>query len=268
MSKLNGDIGGVLPNAMTHSPELDADDKGNPVKKPVLFTKIIQTLVHEFGGVPLNKIILDDFYTPHEEGDEFTRDENGDYENNVKRIKNTVRWMGNKEIYTYPIDGQSLAISTLNPGGNNVTPYGFNDNIGYQYTDFTYPGELSSNSGETVVSVLDKIKNTLGNYEYFFDLDGNFVFQEIKNYLNKGNEAVDMETAFGMAYLYPNSNIGDPVYQFNDATLVTVYQNQPQWNNIKNDITVWGKRGDKAAIWYHLIIGKKYPARNGIDWRS
>jgi hypothetical protein len=40
------------------------------------------------------------------------------------------------------------------------------------------------NAGETVVALLDKIVKALGNYEFFYDLDGNFIFQEKKNYLN------------------------------------------------------------------------------------
>jgi hypothetical protein len=48
--------------------------------------------------------------------------------------------------------------------------------IGYELTPFTYPGELVAAQGETITSVLDKIKNALGNYEYFYDVDGNFRF--------------------------------------------------------------------------------------------
>jgi hypothetical protein len=48
----------------------------------------------------------------------------------------------------------------------------------------TYPGELVANIGETVVSVLDKIKTALGNFEYFYDLDGKFHFRKIKNFVN------------------------------------------------------------------------------------
>jgi hypothetical protein len=40
----------------------------------------------------------------------------------------------------------------------------------------TYAGDLIANVGETVVSVLDKIKNMLGEFEYFYDLEGHFVF--------------------------------------------------------------------------------------------
>jgi hypothetical protein len=64
------------------------------------------------------------------------------------------------------------------PSEQPYDTYTFGDSIGYQYTDFVYPveGELASNAGDTIVSVLDKVKNTLGNFEYFFDLDGNFRF--------------------------------------------------------------------------------------------
>jgi hypothetical protein len=43
-------------------------------------------------------------------------------------------------------------------------------------TDLVYAGDLISNIGETLTSVLDKIKNMLGNFEYFYDLGGRFVF--------------------------------------------------------------------------------------------
>jgi hypothetical protein len=39
-----------------------------------------------------------------------------------------------------------------------------------------YAGELVSSIGETITSILDKIKNMLGEYEYFYDLDGRFIF--------------------------------------------------------------------------------------------
>jgi hypothetical protein len=32
--------------------------------------------------------------------------------------------------------------------------------------------------------MLDKIKNMLGDYEYFYDLDGRFVWQRKKTYIN------------------------------------------------------------------------------------
>jgi hypothetical protein len=51
---------------------------------------------------------------------------------------------------------------------------------------------LAINAGDTVVTMLDKLVNTLGNYEYFFDVNGVFHFREIKNYLNEGSTFDDL----------------------------------------------------------------------------
>ena len=64
------------------------------------------------------------------------------------------------------------------------SPFEFGDDVGYIFTDFTFPGDLIGESGSSVTDILQKITEVLGNYEYFYDIDGNFVFQEIKNYLN------------------------------------------------------------------------------------
>jgi hypothetical protein len=49
---------------------------------------------------------------------------------------------------------------------------------GYRETDLTYAGDLIANVGETITSVLDKIKNMLVQFEYFYNLEGQFVFQK------------------------------------------------------------------------------------------
>jgi hypothetical protein len=48
--------------------------------------------------------------------------------------------------------------------------------LGYRLTDLIYPGDLIANVGETITSVLDKIKNMFGDFEYFYDVDGKFIF--------------------------------------------------------------------------------------------
>jgi hypothetical protein len=55
---------------------------------------------------------------------------------------------------------------------------------GYFLTDLTYAsgdGKSSSNdliakAGESITSVLDKIKNMLVHFEYYYDINGKFVF--------------------------------------------------------------------------------------------
>ena len=235
MALLSGDIGGTLPQAMVHAPEVVEDDMGNYAKNNVKFVDIIRTLVCEWGEIPTDKIIIRDI---------------------PERISNTVRWTGGYDVKIE--DGKLIAASETD------AEYGFGDNIGYQRVDFTYPveKELSSNAGDSITSVLDKIKNTLGNFEYFFDLDGNFIFQEIKNYLNNGSEETDLEEAIadeGFDYIAINPELANNLaYNFEDATLVSAYTNNPQYSAIKNDINVWGIRSDsKAPIYYHIVIDEK-----------
>ena len=82
-----------------------------------------------------------------------------------------------------PISCKILTIETI-PKGIHYDTYDYGYNIGYIYTPFTYPGELIGAAGQTVCDILDTIRDTLGNFEYFYDINGNFIFREIKNYLN------------------------------------------------------------------------------------
>lgn len=247
MSKLNGELGGKFSTAITHHPEAydtgEKDKDGNAIigYRSPLVKDIIQTLVCEFGGIPRDQIQLDDALNTD--------------------IQNTVRWIGNKNVYI------GASVFTIVPPANSTsyTTYSFNDNIGYQLTDFTFPGKtLESNVGETIVSVLDKIKNAIGDYEYYFDIDGIFHFEKVKTYLNQGSEEINLEKAIADKYLMMPSAEGS-VYDFTDSPIITNYQSNPQWLNLKNDITVWGQRGDKTPIWYHLIINKKYHT-NSASW--
>ena len=134
------------------------------VSMPNPIYDIIQTLVCNYGGESIDKIIINDI--PLE-------------------IKQLVRNCSSGSIFYNPGTGeysmnQSLGIDN----SGSWLEFKPGEDCGYVYTDFTYPGELVSGIGDNICSVLDKIKNTLGNYEYFYDIDGNFVFQEIRNYLN------------------------------------------------------------------------------------
>jgi hypothetical protein len=40
----------------------------------------------------------------------------------------------------------------------------------------TYAGDLIAKAGESLTSVLDKIKTMLTEFEYFYNLEGQFVF--------------------------------------------------------------------------------------------
>ena len=237
MAVLSGEAGGTLNTAIVHSPiylnELDA--YGNYVTESIRFRDLIYSLVKEYGELSEDKILIEDVDL---------------------RIKNIVRWIGDHDIWISPGERGGFIMLDKEPLVNTdkTTRYSFNDNIGYKYVDFTYPGELQSSAGETVVSVLDKIKNALGNYEYFFDEDGVFHFQAIKDYLNEGSEQDLLLDAINDKY-FVGTNKTKSVYQFDNSTIVVGYQNTPQYTQIKNDFTVWGQLPEsKIGIRYHVAI--------------
>ena len=160
---------------------------GEIVQEPNLIYDIIQTLVCNYGGESIDKIIIND--VPLE-------------------IKQLVRNISGGSIFynastsEYSMD-QNLVVDT----SGNWVEFQPDEDCGYIYTDFVYPGELVSGIGENICSVLDEIKDTLGNYEYFYDIDGNFVFQEIKNYLNVSYLPVSMaKTVVPLSYTSPVFN--------------------------------------------------------------
>ena len=56
----------------------------------------------------------------------------------------------------------------------------YGDVVGYKPTDLTYAGDLILDVGSSVTQMLDKLVSMLGEFEYFYNLDGQFVFQKKK----------------------------------------------------------------------------------------
>ena len=242
MCLLNGDVGGIIPASTQFDTYETIDENGEWVLTRPTIYQIITELVNHFGGEQLSKIIISDV---------------------DKRIRQVMKWIGNEPIYyieeVVNEAGETSGFLTTEPTpGAKEFQYGMD--IGYIYTDFTFPGELIGDAGTTVCNILDKIKNVLGNYEYFYDIDGNFIFQEIKNYLNTTRATVALQELQNKDYLLDISK-GKTVYQFDNSNLVTSYTNNPQYGMIKNDFIVWGLRenanGNSVPIRYHLSIDSK-----------
>ena len=151
--------------------------------------------------------------------------------------------------------------------GYEITTYSYGQDIGFIYADFIYTGkELVGNMGSSITSaVLDPIKNALGNFEYFYDLEGNFIFREKKNYLNTSMSSTILELlkqGSYSTYLIDPSK-GTTVYDFTNTELISSYNNNPDYASIKNDFLVWGIRksatGMQLPIRYHLAIDEKPP---------
>ena len=231
---------------------LSSDAASNAIIQPTIY-QIIQEVVNHFGGEQLGKIIISDV---------------------PNRIKQAMKWIGDTPLYLCKLtdDNNVTSISyTINfeeveklkeqyQSAFEYKKITAGGNVGYIYTDFTFPGELIANAGDSVCSILDKIKDTLGNYEYFYDLNGNFVFQEIKNYLNT-TQAKTVINQIGTDNYIVEMGEGKSVYDFEDNMIVSSISSAPQYNMIKNDFLVWGKRknanGQEVPIRYHLAIDTK-----------
>jgi hypothetical protein len=137
---------------------------------------------------------------------------------------------------------------------------------GYSPTPLVYPGDkdLTLAAGDTVASLLDKMAKVLGNYEYFYDLDGKFHFRMIGNYktTNSPLNALTAEDYF--------KHYGDDKYMYSisDSEALISINTSPKLDNIKNDFLVWGARttptGLTFPIRYHAVIAEK-PALHLAD---
>ena len=240
MVLLNGEVGGTIP-ASTQFDQYDTIDENGEwiIEKPTMY-QIIYEAVNHFGGEDINRIIISDLDT---------------------RVKMVMKWRGSTPLYIIHENGQhTMSTNYADAQGKTYDLYEYGEDVGFIYTDFTYPDELITNPGDNVCTVLDKIKNTLGNYEYFYDTDGNFHFQEIKNYLNTTQAKTEIDKLTKDDYIADYSK-GKTVYNFDDSVLITAFNNTPQWSMIKNDYVVWGIRknanGNDVPIRYHLAIDSK-----------
>lgn len=232
---------------------------------------IIQTCVNNYGKIPLSKIIINDV---------------------PLQIKQIARYTGSETLWLQESNENRIFTYTLVAPENKDgwKKFEYNDEVGYVYTDFIYPSskDFVTSIGDNVCTVLDKIIEILGNYEYFFDANGNFIFQEKRNYLNNSyNPVIENEKdnyylnirdyahnfgggadnklpKYGLCvlddynYKLNLANTGKSVYNFNENNeLIISYSNTPNYLNIKNDFHIWGKFDNAAVIHYHTVIKNK-----------
>lgn len=262
MCLLNGECGGGLPAPVIFDSYDQVIDDGTTqnLKQQVYY--IIQTLVCNYGGEAMSKIFIND--VPLE-------------------IKQTVRYVGSTPLYyNTASDFYTMNKNYVDLSDGTWKVFEYNENVGYVYTDFIYPGELSSGIGENVCSVLDRIVGVLGNYEYFYDIEGNFIFQEKKNYLNNSYDPTNIfrldnnrkiEVASNnlsilddLSYQVDFNSNNKVSYQFDEGSaLIQSYSNAPVYTNIKNDFHIWGKGLDESVIHYHLVIKNKPAEMNAYN---
>ena len=302
MCLLNGSIGGMLTASIDfgveeiYNPETQTMDYNN-----IPIERIIKEAVHTYALEPYHNIIINDLDEAAVELLEYRGDSKTPMYLFAKAINSDNQRLISGNFSNYTLNGnmqcfrknegptelimlKDLLDSELDPRVNvnwsetyeptffgipSATGYwtiarvNYGEPVGYRLTDLTYAGELISKVGESLTSILDKIVAMLGEYEYFYDLDGRFVFQRKKTYIQStwnnivkaGNEIYADNAAYSSSY----------IYQFEDGNLITSFSNSPNLTNLRNDYSVWGQRtsvsGVKIPIHYRYAIDikpKKY----------
>ena len=272
MCLLNGDISGNFNAETDLGKESVEQEDGTFVNEERSIPYIIREMIHYYAQEPFENIIIKDInslgldvmrnHTDHEfylaqnvKTQEYvdiidpTSDSNYNY-TYPGNIKVDFNNLPDNFVFANGVDEDDTALvpQAQNPtvviDGQGIQCYltkvNAEEDIGYQVRDLTYPEDLIAAPNETVTSILDKIIKTFGDYEYFYNIDGQFVFQAKQTYVNTSwNNIVYNESEF---YVKPSMLSSLTQYNFEGSKLTTAYQNTPNIGKIKNDYTVWGKK--------------------------
>ena len=299
MCLLNGSIGGSLPSSVDFGVEeyYDVENKTTTYTKIPIKT-IIREMLHTYALEPYHNIIINDLDERGLELLEYRGDEPlyllydveaGEYNNisfngeqEYKYSNGTKVKLGalNENELNKALDGlldadslRGVSIYSENNTEYTVSKAEYGYTVGYRLTDLTYPGDLISNIGESITSILDKIKNMLGNFEYGYDIYGRFIFQRKKTYLSTSWSPI-LGTEQDR-YVENASYAEKSSYYFNGSNLISSFSNDPDLKNIKNDYSVWGTRttssGVDVPVHFRYAIHRKptyYKSYDGIEYYS
>lgn len=268
MCMLNGELGGVINSSasLDSYDEIDKNDNKRTIKNPL--KQVIRELVYHYGKEPMHNIVINDLDMTGLELLEYRYDiplylirKAGSSVYETATLSDEVEGVDISRLAQYDettIDGTVInsTIVAVNGVDYNIAKIDFGETAGYKEIDLVYPTELLANAGETVMSVLDKIKNMLGNYEYFYDLDGRFIFQQKKTYVNS-SWSPSVQNEGDQVYVESYMAATPYSYKFSDSSLFTSFNNTPNLANLKNDFTVWGKNKNDLAIHMRYAIDVK-----------
>lgn len=297
MCLLNGEVGGALFASHDFGTIYTYKNDGTIEKDKIPIYEIIKEAIHVYAQEPYSKIIINDLDTCGVELLDYIGHRTILYVFE-QRLSNDGVWTSQIAFSGTPIGSTLESIWTKNDkrtddfytdeNGNPVKEIDarihfckrvdpdtdINTTVGYRAVNLTYNDDLIVDIGGTITSMLDKIVKMLGEFEYFYDLSGNFVFQRKKIYFNSSwNNAITNEDE---TYYDTVANSSANTYNFMQGYLIESFQNKPQLNAIRNDFAVWGKRTNgsgkqlpihlryaidvKPQIYYSLTENKLYVA--------
>ena len=279
MCLLNGDVGGSLESQVDFGTLQEETEDGvwSIVKIPI--KDIIRNAVHVYAGEPYHNIIIKDIDIQGLELLEYRYDipmylyrhSNSQIYDNITLDGNVQCWIeGSDEPTTLqklesdafdPLitsltgsnEGKLIKFSSSTNDSFYVAKIEYGQTAGYRMTDLTFAGDLICNVGESVMSMLDKIKNMLSEFEYFYNVDGQFIFQKKQSFVNTiwspiqnadtiGVNSQGEEIFYSEQYVESLANSSATSYIFNEGELITAFTNNPNILNLRNDYSVWGVR--------------------------
>lgn len=294
MCMLNGNLGGnITACSIDFGKEEIINEDGSITYNYLKLKDIIREAIHVYGNEPYHNIIIEDldqngfelmeyrgdtplylfFNYETSEVDNIKFDDITDdlvykiWENNQPTQK-TISLKANNFFYDtrtknleYDPSLFTYIYTNIGTAANpiykiySVAKLEYGETAGYRLTDLTYAGDLIANVGSTLTSVLDLIVKMLGDFEYFYDVDGRFRFRRKKAYTNVSwNNIINRkDERYADNAAYTSSFI----YSFNDSNLLTAIQNSPDFANIKNDYVIWGKKSENVPIHLRYAIDKK-----------
>lgn len=280
MCLLNGDLSGSLFSTVDFGAMEYHDLDTNTVTKTQMPLKdIIYEAVHSYGNESVENIIindLDDFglelleyrnekplfglCDKDKKVSSMILDENhpvwiGEEQTTIGNKK--IIYVNNSSLVTDPnAQPTKVKISENDTDVYTVLKFEYGDLAGYRTTDLVYAGELIGNVGESLTSILDKIRNMLGEFEYFYNVDGKFVFQKKKKYISMPWNSSGQDSTNELQ-LYLDDSL--PIIKLLDNKLITSFANRPNLANVRNDFCVWGT--------YRSVSGANIPIhmRYAID---
>lgn len=266
MCMLDGSIGGnIFASHDFGKLELVHDD-GTREFEDILIYDIIKNAIHEYAYEPYENIIINDLEDCSVELLSYRSKNKNLIIYNSYRIDDesgvasgNMAFEGNSiyDLLANKLPGEYVIEDNMKYELVKLVEYG--DTIGYRLTDLTYAGDLILGAGSTITQMLDSIVKLLGEFEYFYDLQGRFVFQRKKIYYNVSwTNAITTERE---TYYDSIENGSENAYEFTKGVLIESYSNKPDLSNIKNDFTIWGKRkgtsGQELSIHLRCAIDDK-----------
>lgn len=289
MCLLDGTVSGMLPASIdVANIEVDNGD-GTHTLEPIKIEEIINNLVHLYGNERLDNISINDI-------DEIA----------VELLN--YQGISNMPLLVYQIDNneynmlwynhesssavnmfaawllrhgeQPWAVAEKYSNGDTwyklIKVVGVGDTVGYRSTDLTYPGNLTTAVGDTIVSVLDNIIKFLGEFEYFYDVGGHFMFQRKRIWCNTKFSTLVISDN-NSKYYETTKAVGSAFsYEFDGNALVESFNNKPDITKIKNDYAIWGQNSkgypihlryaiDKKPVYYDSVFNEKRYIAKDLD---